>query len=479
MTEGKEKKTLWNFLDKMEGDKIVWMIVLLLMLISIVAIFSSTSQLALQQHTTRMAIISEQMVITLVGLGFIILCYNIRSIGFFRVISQFGFVLSLFFLLILASHKTIGPFRPLFINSAWRIVSVFGFQVHVFEVVKVAMVMYLAWAVNAYKNDKFFLANILGKHNPFWNKPMVKKIVYIYLPIFITCLGIMVGSLSSTLFIGAIMFITILIGGINIKELILPALIAVGIMLGCVGINAASSKPDDQKPFPHLQTALRRIHGESNDYYLNIIKTTPHNDPEFQKAIDKIKQPESARIAIHEGGIIGKGPGRSTQRYVVPIMFEDYMFSFIVEEYGLVGGIIVIILYISLLARGAIIAKNCENQYAKTVVAGLVILITGQAMMHIFINCGIGPLTGQTLPMISHGNSSFVMFSIAFGVILSISKMAKKKIDRETAQAAPLVDHHRNAEVEDTLDDLDRMESDIPQKQEEVTDYDLDDHNNA
>ena len=115
-------------------------------------------------------------------------------------------------------------------------------------------------------------------------------------------------------------------------------------------------------------------------------------------------------------------------RYVVPIMFEDYMFSFIVEEYGLIGGILVIILYISLLARGSLIVRNCDNLFAKTAVAGLVILITGQAMMHIMINCDLGPLTGQTLPMISHGKSSFLMFCLAFGIILSISRMAKKKI---------------------------------------------------
>ena len=144
MAEEKKKNSWWNFLDNLEGDKVVWMIVLLLMLISIVAIFSSTSQLALSQKTSRMAIVGEQMLITLIGFGVIVLCYNIRSIGFFRVVSQFGYLVSMFLLLILASHKTVGPFKPVMINSAWRIVSIGGFQVHVFEVVKIAMVMYLS-----------------------------------------------------------------------------------------------------------------------------------------------------------------------------------------------------------------------------------------------------------------------------------------------------------------------------------------------
>ena len=478
MTEEKKKNNLWNFLDNLEGDKVVWMIVLLLMLISIVAIFSSTSQLALQKGTSRMNIITQQMIITLLSLGLIVICYNIRSIGFFRVFSQFGYALSMFLLLILASHKPVGPIKPLFINSAWRIVSIGGFQVHVFEVVKIAMVMYLAWAVNAYRNDKFMIANLLAKKYAFWSKPLTKKIVYIYLPIFTVCLGIMVGSLSSTIFIGGIMFITILIGGISVRELILPGLIAVGLLLGCIGINSISKKPSDQKPFPHLESAMRRLSSDSTEKRIETIRTAPQNSAEFQDALDKLKQPVSAKIAIHEGGLIGKGPGRSTQRYVVPIMFEDYMFSFIVEEYGILGGIFVIILYISLLARGSIIVRNCDNHFAKTAVAGLVVLITGQAMMHIMINCDMGPLTGQTLPLISHGNSSYIMFSIAFGIILSISKMARRKIAREAAKAAPLVEHDGKDEMERTLDDLDVLESSLPVHENDIPDYGIDDHNN-
>ena len=467
MTGEKKKNNLWNFLDNLEGDKVVWMIVLLLMLISIVAIFSSTSQLALQKGTSRMNIISQQMVITLLSLGLIIICYNIRSIGFFRVFSQFGYALSMFLLLILASHKPVGPIKPLFINSAWRIVSIGGFQVHVFEVVKIAMVMYLAWAVNAYRNDKFMIANLLAKKYPFWGKPLTKKVVYIYIPIFTVCLGIMVGSLSSTIFIGGIMFITILIGGISIKELILPGLIAVGLLMGCVGINSISKKPSDQKPFPHLESAMKRLSSDSTEKRLETIRTAPQNSAEFQEALDKLKQPLSAKIAIHEGKLVGKGPGRSTQRYVVPIMFEDYMFSFIVEEYGLLGGLFVIILYISLLARGSIIVRNCDNHFAKTAVAGLVILITGQAMMHIMINCDMGPLTGQTLPLISHGNSSYLMFSIAFGIILSISKMARRKIAREAEKAAPFVEHAVEDEVGSRIEDLELLETELPEQEME------------
>jgi Bacterial cell division membrane protein len=428
--------------------------------------------------TSRMAIVKEQLLISVLGLAVITLCYNIKSIGFFRVFSQLGYFVSIVMLGILVSHKSFGPVKPLFLNNAWRIVSIGGVQLHVFEVVKVAMVMYLAWAVNSFRNDKFMLANLLARKYPAFGKPLTKKIIYIYFPIFSVCLCIMAGSLSSTIFIGGIMFLTILIGGIRVRELLIPAAVAVGLLFVCIGINNASDKPAKEKPFPHLQSALNRIkrHGEDNPF--EILKTAPHSSELFQNTLDQLKQPVSAKIAISEGGLIGKGPGRSTQRYVVPIMFEDYMFSFIVEEYGLLGGILVIMLYISLLARGSIIVRNCDNHFAKVAVAGLLILITGQAMMHIMVNCDIGPLTGQTLPMISHGNSSFLMFSLAFGIILSISRMAKKKIDREAEQAKPLTDRLVRSEMESTIQDLEDMESGFPEHENDIPDYGLDDHNN-
>ncbi len=463
MTENKKKNSIWNFVDNLEGDKVVWIIAIMLILISIVAIFSSTSQLALTQDSSRMQILMEQLKISVVGIGVMVLCCSINKIWVFRTLSQLGYFVSMFLLLILVFEKKVGPFEPKMINHAWRVLEVGGLQVHVFEVVKVAMVMYLAWAVNSYQKDTFWIANRLGRKYDFFNTSLAKQVMYIYFPIFTVCVCIMKGSLSSTIFIGGIMFMTILIGGISVRKLILPGLCAVLVLLGCFAINAASDKPAKEKPFPHLESAMNRVTSEKEEDYLETLKNTPSGDPEFQKALDKVKQPYSAKIAIHEGGLIGKGPGRSSQRYVVPIMFEDYMFSFIIEEYGLLGAIFVIILYISLLARGSIIVRNCENPFAKTAVAGLVVLITGQALMHMMICCDLGPLTGQTLPMISHGSSSFLMFCGAFGIILSISKMAKRKIEKEEAAAAPFVNRAANDEIRGGLDDLDRMENGMPE----------------
>ena len=453
----RKKKGFWRIIDNFQGDKIIWMIVLLLIMISILAISSSTPLLALQTGSTRSAIINEQIVVTMLGLGVIIFCYAfIRHIRLLRLLSQLGFGVSFFMLICLFVKIHTPVLRAVEINGAVRALKIMGlpFQLHVFEFVKIFMVMYLAWACQAYKEGDFALANLLSErpHFAFLKKKGWQLFFYIFLPVILVSVLILNGSVSSTLFIGLIMVVTILVGGIKIREFIPYALVGGLLIAGCVGLAFATKGA----VFKRVYTAVSRIEMATQDPEKQLLELKP-GSREFQEALDKVKQPISAKVAVSEGGLIGKGPGRSTQRYVVPVMFEDYMFSFIVEEYGILGALLVIILYGTLLARGSIIAKNCSSLFAKTAVAGLIITISGQALMHMFINVDLGPLTGQTLPMISHGASSFVAFSIAFGIILCISKMVKKKVDREVAQMKPILEVRDD--VRDGLDDLDRLDT--------------------
>ena len=129
-----------------------------------------------------------------------------------------------------------------------------------------------------------------------------------------------------------------------------------------------------------------------------------------------------------------------------------------------------IFLYISLLARGSIIVRNCGgDNFAKLSVAGLCILISGQAFLHMFVNADIGPMTGQTLPLVSHGTSAFLCFSIAFGIILSLSRIAYRRIERETREADPLVSLHESgvkSEMSSSLDDLGAFEDSLSDNNE-------------
>lgn len=460
--KNKEKNWFWRTIESIEGDKVVWIIVLLLVMFSILAIFSSTSLLR-EGTKDRIDFITEHTIVAAAGLVITFLLYKIPWIGLFRACSKAGFAVSFLLLLLLDCHVKIpGLIQAEYINGAWRTLSVFGQQLHVFEVVKVAMVLYLAWAMNAYKEDQkalsrrkpseyLKLANAFGrtKNFNFLAAPFWKRVIYMYIPVIIVCAMVMPGSNSSALFIGAILLVVLLICDLPKKEIFLAGAAGVAALGLIVGIYFVS----DGKVFGRVETLISRMQA---DYDVSRLENLRPGSYEFQRELDKIKQPYSAKIAIHEGGLTGKHSGNSTQKYVVSNIYGDYMYSFIIEEYGILGGIVILFLYVTLLARGSMIARNCSNEYAKIAVGGLSILITGQAFMHMMVNVGLMPMTGQTLPLISHGSFAFIVFCIAFGVILSISRMAQKKIRAEEEAARPLYESEKD-DIQVTMDVLEQL----------------------
>ena len=311
------RKSLWNFIDRIEGDKVVWVIVFVLLMISWLAIFSSTPLLALETKSDRLSIMKEQMIVTGLGIGVIILLYSIRRVGVLRWFSQLGFAVSFVLLLMLDTKADLGFIKAEVRNEAVRNLKMFGYQIHVFEIVKVAMIMYLAWAINEYKSDiksggkgkHFKLAKRLAKNRnlEFLAKPFWKKIMYIYIPILIVTGMVMMGSNSSAVIIGGVMLAVLVVGGLEMKEVWL-AMAAVITMVGLAyGTYKLSGEKIMANRFQELETRLT-------------MNSDPHQllDPElkkdrdaWQKRLDKIKQPNAAKIAVAEGGLLGKGPGGS------------------------------------------------------------------------------------------------------------------------------------------------------------------------
>lgn len=439
-----------RLLDRIGGDKVVWLIILLLMMISLVGLSSATSSMANSQ-TTRFDIIWEQMKTIGMGVIAIVFCVFCMSIKWFRKLASLGFVFSFIVLLFLVLHLTPSKsFCAAPINGAWRIIKVGSMQIHILEAVKVAMVMYLAWAVDKYKNGRFLLQEKLATlpHLEWLDTPMAKKIVNIYGPMVIICALALPAGTSNAAFIGVILFLTLAIAGMPFKDMssmLLIGLTAAGII---VGIHKAS----DGKFIPRLATALSS--SRDMDAQIDSLRSSTPGSTKYNNALDLIRQPYGAKMAIANGGLSGKGPGKSTMKYVVPVIYEDYMFSFLIEEYGiLIGGIIIFALYIAMLARGAIIARNCDDLFSKVTVGGLSALIAGQATMHIMVNCDVGLQTGQTLPLISYGTSAFVCFSIAFGVILSISRSAQARVQKEMERSESLMTA-TGEEIVDTADNI-------------------------
>ena len=417
---------LWAMLQKVEGDKVILIIVLLLLLVSFLAIFSSTPLLPAQE--TRLQTMTEHGGVALLGIILMFILYHMK-VEWMKPLSQIGFGLSAIMLGMLIMKVNIpGIIHTQTINGAVRNFSVAGLQIHVFEVVKVAMIMYLAWAMNAVKEDSssekgtLKLANYLSrkyKRLGFLSKPFWKRAMYIYGPTLMISLMVFIGSGSSAIFICAVLVAAMFLGGVPLKELALAGAVLFIGFFSMVTIHKIS----DGKAIKRVGTMISRMNA---DYDMNRLEGLTGDD--YNNMVDTLSQPVAAMIAVHEGGLLGKGIGNSTQKYRVQNIYGDYMYSFIIEEYGLIGGIIILILYVSLLARSSIIARMCNDDFAKFAIGGLSLLITGQAFMHILVNVDIGPMTGQTLPLISHGASAFLVFCIAFGIILSISRMAKKKM---------------------------------------------------
>ena len=193
-----------------------------------------------------------------------------------------------------------------------------------------------------------------------------QEIICVILPSLIIVVASLPASNSSALFLAGIMFLTMLLGRINFFHIVLTGLFCGVMLAGCFGLYKLSSglqhnDPDAKVLFRRIGTGVSRVLDKSIDYE-EIIRTADKGSKEYQTALDRIRQPYGAKIAIKEGGLFGKGPGRSTQKYKVPVIYEDYIFSFIIEEYGLLfGGLIIFILYLSLLARGSeVIARAHE-----------------------------------------------------------------------------------------------------------------------
>lgn len=450
----------WSFMDRLKGDKVVWIIVFLLIMISLISIFASTSLLN-DGSANRLDILKKHFFFVAAGIALILLIYHIGSVKLFKNLAKWGFLGSFALLLILAVHPKIGEVVTVpVINGARRFICINGFQIHVFEIVKVAIIMYLAWAINEVKLDakeeghlKWFHRLAGHKYTKWLEKSFWKNCALVYGPVCIVVVMTMMGSNSAALFIAIVCFIMLFVGGMPFKEYGILPLAGAALLLIAMSSDKISG---ENGLFPRMGTLKNRLVANYDPSQLE-----GKRGAEFDEIRDNIKQPYGAKIAVHQGrGILGKGIGHSTQKYTVTNIYGDFMFSFIIEETGILGALFIIMIYVSLLARGSLIAKNLDDEFAKYTVGGLCMLISLQAFLVMSYNVDMGPMTGQTLPLVSHGSFAFLIFSIAFGVILSLSKLANENIRKAQEEAEPIYEHsHTDDEVRSSLDDLEQLDS--------------------
>ncbi|MDR0667112.1 MAG: FtsW/RodA/SpoVE family cell cycle protein [Prevotellaceae bacterium] len=391
------------FMRSFRGDRVLWQIIIILLAISLLAIFSSTSALAELKGSTAFAYLKGRFGYIIIT---ILLIYVVHSMPYYlyRNFSKMMLVVSVALLVytLFAGER---------FNEASRSINVFGvFSFHPSELAKYAILLYVAKVL-----EEGAQRNIIDTFR--------KYLWRIIVPVALLCvLLILTGSTFAALLTGFTVFVVLVIARVRTAYLLKTLAIAIP-GLGLIVLLSYTT--------PAFGRVKKMIDNRVLVFYA---------PQAVEKNVEALTfQPTNARIAVASGGLFGKGPGNSTQRHILPNAYDDFIFAIIVEEYGLAGGLFVMFLYFWMLYRAVVIARGCRKIFYSAVAVGLVLQIVFQALLHMSVTTGIGPVTGQTLPLISHGGSSLFMTGFALGIVLAISREADEQEKRENAGGtAPL-----------------------------------------
>ncbi len=380
--------------NNIQGDKAIWAVVALLALFSFLPVYSASSNLVyvVGNGTTTGHLIKHALLLFL-GFGIIYGVHKIPS-HFFKGLSLIAMPIVLVLLVFtLAQGTTIDGANA----SRWIRIPLVGFSFQTSNLAAVVLMIYVARYLTKIKEDVItFKESIL----PLW------------LPVFLVIALILPANFSTAAIIFSMVLLLCFLGGYPIKYLL--GIVGVGMLCLTIFILMAKAMPD---LFPNrVDTWVSRIENFSN--------------PEDTEADYQI---ERAKIAIATGGIVGKGAGKSVQKNFLPQSSSDFIYAIIVEEYGLVGGFVLMFFYLLLLFRIVVVANGSQTIFGKLLVLGVGIPIVFQALINMAVAVELFPVTGQTLPLISSGGTSIWMTCLAIGIILSVS--AKREVsERKVAE---------------------------------------------
>lgn len=372
----------------------LWGIVIVFSLISVAVVYSATGTLAYKkmEGNTEYFLFKHSFLI-IVGLAFMWAAHKIN----YRYYSK----LSLLALLLSAPLLIITYFYGSNINEAsrWITIPVINQTFQPSDLAKLALISYLA--------------SMLSKR-----QQVLHDLKGTLLPIFgwtvaICALIALTNTSTAVLLFGTCMLL-MFIGRVPVKYL--AAVIAVGIVVGGIGLAVGQ----------RMDTAISRVQDFMDP-----------NEVPFQL--------EQSYIAIATGGVVGKGPGNSDQRDILPHPYSDFIYSIILEEYGLIGGVTVLFLYLALLYRGLVTVSKSNGAFGGLLSAGLSFSLVLQGMVNMAVAVGLGPITGLPLPLLSMGGTSLIFTGISIGIILSVSRN-ESELER-TAMATASVNTPVNAPV--------------------------------
>lgn len=405
-------KTIGNIF---KGDKVIWIVFFMLCMISLVEVFSASSNLTYKSNNFIMPIMKHAIMLA-VG-GFIAVVITNIPCRYFKLATPFLIFISLVTLswVLIAGES---------INGANRVIELAGQTFQPSEIAKGTIILSEAQILAAMQTER-------GA-----DRKAFKFILFISL-LMIFLIGL--ENLSTALLLFASMFLLMFIG--RVPWIQLGKLAGTCLGLALIGILLIEIVGDDTKvEDPKLtkveevakpkkeRSFIEKLFHRADTWKARINKFTDDKEVAPQDYdLDKDAQVAHANIAIVSSNVIGKGPGNSVERDFLAQAFSDFIFAIIIEEMGLFGATLVVFLYIVLLFRTARIANRCDNNFPAFLCMGLALMLVLQASANMLVAVGIVPVTGQPLPLISKGGTSTIINCAYIGAILSVSRTAKKK----------------------------------------------------
>ena len=385
-----------SILKYFKGDRVIWIVIMFLSLLSLLIVYSATGALAYRVHGgNTMHYLVRQVFFIGAGLGVILLMVNVLPVKFYSIAANYLLYGSILLLIAAVVLKFAG-----ILKGTGRTFNLGLFSFQPAEVAKIALIL--------------FTAKVLGKKQK-TNKDVGAAFRKIMIFTGLVCGLILLSNFSTSALIFATIMSMMFVGRIPLKYMFLVVVAGIGLIFAIYKL--ADFVPD----------SVGRIHTIKGR-----IERFIHGDPSSEHGVT---QADYAKLAIYSGGIFGKGPGQSDVSNYMAAAYNDFIFAIIVEEYGLIFGAGVIFLYLIFFFRGIIIVRRSTRTFPAFVVIGLSLVMIYQAMINIGVSSGVLPVTGQPLPWISLGGTSLLFTSIAFGCILSVSH--QNQIDSD-AQLQPV-----------------------------------------
>ena len=386
------------------GDRVLWIIVAMFFAISMVVVYSATSQLGFKGGSTGEYLQKHIETLCMSG-GILFLCYMMGA-KFLRKVTLLAYLGAL--LLTIAAY-----FFGDATNDAHRWIDLGFFRFQPSELLKIGTIMLLAAQLSA-KHHRIKNIHLLPSTFDIrkWGTPRERNIFFdeivpIVMPIALSCMAILPAHTSSALHLFIVSIVMLFIAGIRWQEI--AKLIVMAAVIG----------------LPVLFIAGRGTVVISRIMEFTGIRKEAQTEQVHRSIMEKYSDSDRSRMAIQNGGLFGVGAGRSVMRARLTHPESDYLFAIVVEEFGLLFSFVIVLLYLWLFFRALRIFEKCEWLYAGLLAVGLALLVTSQGFLHVGVTIGILPETGQNLPFLTQGRTGMFCASIAVGIILSISRQVE------------------------------------------------------